>query len=60
MAANAISVHRPFTEVIDFINLRVGGRDNFIALGHRRFDRGVTFEAPRHSLMTALTIRDLR
>jgi hypothetical protein len=43
-----------FTDTIDFVNLRVGGRDNFIALGRRSFDRGVTFEAPRHSLVTAI------
>ncbi len=40
--------------VLDFVNLRVGGRDNFIALAVRKFDRGVTFEAPRGSLMTAI------
>ena len=40
--------------VIDFVNLRVGGRDNTIALGAGGFRRGVTFEAPRHSLMTGL------
>lgn len=40
--------------VFDFVNLRVGGRDNFIALGKRRYDRGVTFEAPRQSLVTAV------
>lgn len=39
---------------LDFINLRVGGSDNVITLGKRKFDRGVTFEAPRHSLVTAL------
>lgn len=41
-------------EVLDFVNLRVGGRDNFIALADGRFKRGVTFEAPRGSLVTAL------
>ena len=40
--------------VLDFVNLRVGGHDNAIALGVRKFNRGVTFEAPRGSLMTAL------
>lgn len=38
----------------DFINLRVGGEDNVIELARSRFDRGITFEAPRHSLMTAI------
>jgi len=36
-----------------FINLRVGGRDHFVDLGGPK-DRGITFEAPRHSLMTAI------
>jgi hypothetical protein len=36
-----------------FLNFRVGGRDNFVDLGGPR-GRGVTFEAPRHSLMTAV------
>src|SRR5207244_3163647 len=40
--------------VLDFVNLRVGDRDNCITLGKRKFNRGVTFEAPRHSLVTAL------
>ena len=36
-----------------FINLRVGGRDNFVDLGGTR-GRGITFEAPRNSLMNAV------
>lgn len=40
--------------VLDFVNLRVGGRDNFITLAESRFRRGVTFEVPRGSLVTAL------
>lgn len=40
---------------MDFINLRVGGEDNIIELRSRKFDRGITFEAPRKSLMTAIT-----
>jgi hypothetical protein len=36
-----------------FINLRVGGRDHFVDLGGQR-GRGITFEAPRHSLITAV------
>lgn len=39
---------------LDYVNLRVGKRDYPIALAKRRFHRGVTFEAPRHSLVTAL------
>lgn len=43
---------------MDFINLRVGGKDNVIKISDRKhFDRGVTFEAPRKSLMTAIRYR---
>lgn len=38
----------------DFITLRVGGRDHVIELAGRQFHRGITFEAPRHSLMIAV------
>lgn len=37
----------------EFINCRVGGRDNVIGLGGRR-GVGITFEAPRASLMSAV------
>lgn len=36
-----------------FVNVRVGGQDHFVDLGGPK-DRGITFEAPRHSLMTAI------
>jgi hypothetical protein len=40
---------------MDFINLRVGGKDNMIKVGDRkRHGRGLTFEAPRKSLMTSI------
>lgn len=39
---------------MDFVNLKVGGQDNIISLGNKHYQRGVTFEAPRHSLMTAI------
>jgi len=39
---------------MDYINLRIGGRDHVIALSRRNFRRGITFEVPRQSLMTAL------
>jgi hypothetical protein len=39
---------------LDYINVRVGGRDYPIDLAPRRFKRGITFEAPRASLMTAI------
>lgn len=41
-------------KTLDFINLRVGGKDNIIELGRRNFNKGITFEAPRNSLMTAI------
>jgi hypothetical protein len=39
---------------LDFIRVRVGGKEHIIELKMRRFNRGITFEAPRHSLMTAV------
>lgn len=39
---------------LDFIRIRAGGKDNVIEFRKRRFNRGITFEAPRHSLMTAV------
>ena len=38
-------------KAIDFINLRVGGEDNFIELRSRGFKKGIIFEVPRRSLM---------
>jgi hypothetical protein len=43
------------TRNLDFINLRVGGKDNVIELSKKKFNRGITFEAPRHSLMLAIS-----
>ena len=42
------------TRSLDFINLRVGKKDNIIELSKKKLDRGITFEAPRHSLMLAI------
>ncbi len=39
--------------VLDFINFRVGGQDNFIEFGKRRRKKGITFEVPRQSLVSA-------
>lgn len=39
---------------LGFINFRVGGRDHIVDINRRQFARGVTFEAPRYSLMTAV------
>jgi hypothetical protein len=52
--------HRYFRSIdqlatfLDYVNLRVGGRDHAIAISRRNFRRGVTFEAPWQSLVTAL------
>jgi hypothetical protein len=42
-------------QFLDYINVRVGGKDNLIELNRQKFHRGITFEAPRHSLMVAVT-----
>jgi hypothetical protein len=42
------------SKAVDYVNLRVGGRDHEIPLSPRKFERGVTFEAPRQSLATAI------
>src|SRR3989475_3312618 len=39
--------------VLDFINFRVGGKDNFIEFGKGRRRKGITFEVPRQSLVSA-------
>jgi hypothetical protein len=39
---------------IDYINFRVGGKDNIVEFGKRNFRRGITFEVPRGSLMTTV------
>lgn len=40
--------------VLDYLNFRVGGQDHVVAFNDRRFDKGLTFEAPRNSLMQAV------
>jgi hypothetical protein len=40
---------------LDFIALRVGGREHHVEFTSRGFRTGVIFEAPRHSLMEAVT-----
>jgi hypothetical protein len=45
---------RHLAQFLDFVTLRVGGRDHTIPIAARKFDRGATFEAPRCSLVTAL------
>lgn len=39
---------------LDYINLRVGKKDHYISLSKSGFKRGLTFEAPRNSLMNAI------
>lgn len=39
---------------LDFLTFRVGGKDHRLELRKGRFRRGVTFEAPRGSLMNAV------
>lgn len=41
-------------ERFDFMRFRVGGSDHVIELARNRFNRGITFEVPRSSLMTAV------
>ena len=41
-------------DFLDFIRVRVGGNDHVVELARSHFDRGLTFEAPRTSLMTAI------
>jgi hypothetical protein len=42
---------------LDFINLKVGGRDHLIRFPSSQRKRGLTFEAPRRSLMSAIDWR---
>jgi hypothetical protein len=39
---------------LDFLRFRVGGQEHVIAFRRGRFRKGITFEAPRNSLMTAV------
>ena len=40
--------------VLDFLRFRVGGSEHVVNLSEGRFERGITFEAPRYSLMAAV------
>lgn len=40
---------------IDFITVRVGGIDTTVEIADGQFSRGIIFEAPRNSLVTALS-----
>ena len=41
-------------KTMDFINFRVGGKDNRIEFKKRNLKKGITFEVPRNSLMQAV------
>lgn len=42
---------------LDFVNLKVGGKDNIVPLAKKKFNRGLTFEVPRASLVNAVEWR---
>ncbi|MBJ6760271.1 MBL fold metallo-hydrolase [Myxococcaceae bacterium JPH2] len=44
-------------DALDFVRFRVGGQDHVIEFHRRHFRRGITFEAPRQSLATAVRYR---
>lgn len=53
----ATNYFRRFTHLekhLGFVNLRVGGKDNFIDIARDKFETGITFETPRASLMTCV------
>jgi hypothetical protein len=39
---------------MDFIRLKIGGEETVVPLRSRNFNKGITFEAPRHSFMSAI------
>ncbi len=41
-------------EAVGFVNFRCGAKDNVIDLNRKGFERGITFETPRNSLMQAV------
>lgn len=41
-------------DYLDFINIRCGGKDHVVQIASDRWKRGITFEAPRNSLMIAI------
>jgi L-ascorbate metabolism protein UlaG (beta-lactamase superfamily) len=45
---------RHLERVLDFLCFRVGGSEHVVTLTNARFGRGLTFDAPRHSLMAAV------
>ena len=49
--------HSHFQRFLGFVNFRVGGKENVVDVARDRFDRGITFETPRASLMAAVEWR---
>jgi hypothetical protein len=41
-------------DLLDFVSIRVGGEDHIVEFKKRKFNRGITFEVPRQSLMTSV------
>lgn len=58
--AEAEAVRRYFASIerlstfLDFVGVRVGGRETIVELAPGKFDRGIFFDAPRGSLVTAV------
>jgi hypothetical protein len=42
---------------IGFVTFRVGGKDTVVELDRKRFEKGITFEVPRASLLAAVRYR---
>ncbi len=42
--------------VLGFIHVQAGGKEHVVTLNPRIRDQGITFQAPRHSLMTAIQL----
>ena len=49
------SIHH-LKNVLGFIRVRIGGKEHTVTLNRQKMDRGITFEAPRHSFMTAVQL----
>ena len=55
--AKLIAYIRAFSHLgrtLDFVNFRVGGEDNRIEFNRNVYHKGITFEAPKGSIMTAV------
>lgn len=45
---------RHLEKSLDYLRFKVGGQEHVVTFHARRFHKGITFEVPRHSLMTAV------